>query len=105
MPRNVAHCNSPVAVKPVKIDNLSPGTSAIDTMNTKILLMQSAATRDSCYDAQKYDEPPAESIQPYKEAFSRYDELIDLPLGEQTRTFLTVVAAGLVGLAIIRLIK
>jgi hypothetical protein len=105
MPRNVDHCNSPVAIKPVKVDNLSRGTSAIDTMNTKILMMQSAATRDSCYDAQKYDEPPAERIQPYKEAFTYGPYAASTPLGQQTRIFLIVIAAGLAGVTIMKLIK
>jgi hypothetical protein len=89
MPRNVEHCRTPVTVKPVKIDNQSPGTSTIDTMNTKILLMQAAAARDSCYDAQSYDKSPA------TDAFTNYTR-------QQTTTFLIAIAAGLAGICIIR---
>ncbi len=106
MPRNVEHCRTPVTVKPIKIDNLSPGTSAIDTMNTKILLMQAAAARDSCYDAQSYDKPPA------AEPFAGSGRLtVTLPQGvesfanytrQQTTTFLIAIAAGLAGICIIR---
>lgn len=89
MPRNIDHCKTSVTVKPLKIDNLSPGTSQIDTMNTKILLMQASADRDGCYDAQSYDKPPAE------EAFANYTR-------QQTTTFLIAVTAGLAGICLIR---
>lgn len=117
MPRDVEHCKSPMAVQPVKVDNLSPGTSALDTMNAKILLMQAAATRDGCYDAQSYDKPPASEGNVYRERFAptlprgvesfiaTYTTMQPQRPANQTIIFLIAVAAGLAGISIYRAVR
>ena len=106
MPRDVEHCKSPVTVQPVKVDNLSPGTSALDTMNSKILLMQAAAARDGCYDAQSYDKPPASEGNVYQEPFIAAYTPMPLPRpANQTIIFLIAVAAGLAGISIYRAVR
>ncbi len=104
-------------VQPVKVDNLSPGTSALDTMNAKILLMQAAAARDSCYDAQSYDKPPASEGNVYQEPLTPtrpkgvepfVAAYTPMPLprpANQTIIFLIAVAAGLAGISIYRAVR